>query len=356
MYCRPEVSRKIRYMSFFAAVSVVWLHTNPIGYIEGVIPCWVGLLGAWLNHFNDWAVPFFFVVSGFFFDRQCAESFRYGDILRKKFHSLVIPYLFWGCVWGGFLWTPLWMLTNSRNGLPVFANTFLAGGNVLCSVDFLVGFVCNGPANPVLWFMRMLIIVFLTAPLWIGLRRLSKWLLMGLALSGVFVFTPVSVVIPAEKLFSIYGYPFVLKCQGVAWFGVGMAVSAFRLEERRIHWSAVCIGWIGWWACWHFGACKGVSVLYYACALGECGWVVPVSPARGPCVDVHILLDLLLPRACLRMARRHFAGRTGQIGRGISCSGVNALGGDDFVLSCVGRFDAPVFAAGLQNPLWRQVG
>ena len=105
-----------------------------------------------------------------------------------------------------------------------------------------------------------------------------------------------------------------------------------------------------------FRAYKGVSVFYHACALGECGRVVPVSPARSSCVDVHILLDLLLPRACLRMAWWHFAGSTGQIGRGISYSSVNTLGGDDFVLSCAGRFDAPVFAAGLQHPLGRQVG
>lgn len=248
------------------------------------------------------------------------------------------------------------MLTNSRNGLPIFANTFLAEDNVLCAADFLVGVVCNGPANPVLWFMRVLIIVFLTAPLWIGLRRLSRWVLAGLALVGVFVFTPVSVVTPAEKLFSIYGYPFVLKCQGVAWFGVGMAVSAFRLEERRIHWSVAFVGWIGWWACWHFGLIRAFPFFIMLALWGECGRVVPVSPARSSCVDVHILLDLLLPRACLRMARRHFAGSAGQVGRGISCSGVNALGDDDCVLSCAGGSDPSVFAAGLQHPLGRQVG
>ena len=282
MYCRPEISRKIRYMSFFAAVSVVWLHTNPIGHIDGAVPCWVEVLGTWLSHFNDWAVPFFFVVSGFFFDRQCAESFRYGDIIRKKLHSLVIPYLFWGRVWGGLLWTPLWMLTNSRNGLPIFANTFLAEDNVLCAADFLVGVVCNGPANPVLWFMRVLIIVFLTAPLWIGLRRLSRWVLAGLALVGVFVFTPVSVVTPAEKLFSIYGCPFVLKCQGVAWFGVGMAVSAFRLEERRIHWSAAFVGWIGWWACWHFGLIRAFPFFIMLALWGSVDGLFRFLPQEVP--------------------------------------------------------------------------
>ena len=55
----------------------------------------------WLT---TWSVPWFFLVSGFFFVKT-ADKMRRESFLRKKFKSLVVPYVFW-CIVGWCLWQP----------------------------------------------------------------------------------------------------------------------------------------------------------------------------------------------------------------------------------------------------------
>jgi len=280
MYCSAEISRKLKYLSFLAAVGVVCLHTKPVGCDN--VPVWATTFFDWWMGFHSWGVPFFFVVSGFFFDRGCEGGLDYRALISKKWRTLVIPYFLWGAVIGGLLWTPLWMLTNSRNGLPLFGNTFLGANNVLLSADWLLGIFRNGPANPTLWFVRMLIVAFLLAPVWFWIRRQSRALLAVLAVAGVIVFTPVTHVSPMETLFTVCGYPFLLKAQGIAWFLVGMTVSAFRLDEREMPYWLTVVSFLGWIVLHGLGDVKYFPFFIIPALWGAIDRVLPYLPEKVP--------------------------------------------------------------------------
>ena len=63
---QEKISRKITVLSFLAMVSVVYIHHNAIGTFEPAQ--WNAIIQGLLTRgISDWAVPFFFVVSGFWF-------------------------------------------------------------------------------------------------------------------------------------------------------------------------------------------------------------------------------------------------------------------------------------------------
>lgn len=114
-YTSADASLKIRVMAFLGAVAVVVIHSNSLESITD--PLWAGRVGNWIGYLQRWAVPFFFMVSGFFFDRGYASVARgTKDFYRTKFKSLVVPYCLWGAVYGALMMTPILMWVNHAKG------------------------------------------------------------------------------------------------------------------------------------------------------------------------------------------------------------------------------------------------
>lgn len=226
------VSRKIRFLSFLAAIGVVVLHTNPIGYVENA-PGWVSGFADVLSYFNSWAVPFFFMVSGFWFDRRADMIINWRVFWKKKVKTLVVPYVLWS-IYGTVLWTGLRVVNNLRNGGASFGDTVFESGNWIAILDRIFGVFQCSPGNPTLWFVRLLILIFLTAPIWLWLRRKVFCLFVVIMMVLTILFSSVSWVSPCEHLFVLGGYSFEFKVQGLGWFGLGMVASALHLDARRI--------------------------------------------------------------------------------------------------------------------------
>ena len=62
-----RLSRKVTWLSFVAMVCVVMIHSHAIGTFEHPAAWCVFLQTLLMRTATNWAVPFFFVVSGFFF-------------------------------------------------------------------------------------------------------------------------------------------------------------------------------------------------------------------------------------------------------------------------------------------------
>ena len=106
-YCSDVVSRKIRILSFLATISVVIIHTNALeGNQEMPSAWWIGNL---IGYAQRWAVPSFFVVSGFFIHRTFTYRYEFSFLrfLKKRIETLLVPYLIWGAVYGAITMTPL---------------------------------------------------------------------------------------------------------------------------------------------------------------------------------------------------------------------------------------------------------
>ena len=122
------LSIKFKGLSFVAAICVVIIHCplNERGNLSDIV-----ILG-----FSQWAVPFFFLVAGYFHLRSLSK-YTCIELIKRNVKSLIVPYLVW-CV----------IRMCIGGNLAMICNPLSAFG--LTSV--------HPTANMTLWFIRMLIV------------------------------------------------------------------------------------------------------------------------------------------------------------------------------------------------------
>lgn len=150
------------------------LHTNPFDMesIYDFIRITLSNIG---THF---AVPVFFMFSGFLFFYKTKDFGlnEYKDKLRKRFHSLFIPYISWiilyilnvelwkirGIIFKGEPLSDLWQCISELGGIHVFWDSSRWGNNT----TNLLGWHTpgSGPTLIPLWFIRDLMVVVLLTP------------------------------------------------------------------------------------------------------------------------------------------------------------------------------------------------
>lgn len=109
------------------------------------------------GHVDFVAVPLFFAISGFLFLRKFDLSLpAYGEMLRKKFVSVLVPYILFNAglvAWFYFVGSIEMMGSwNFVLGEGLFTKTFGIG---------------TTPINYPLWFLRDLLVVFLVSPVFL---------------------------------------------------------------------------------------------------------------------------------------------------------------------------------------------
>lgn len=176
-----------------------------------------------LSHeFPIFAVPAFFLISGFLFFKHLEQWHwpTYGNKLRKRLSTILLPYIGWNifhCVhlcWptlmkiahGTTQWDALWRLTKALGGWHM-----LWTGSYHNTVTNCLGMdmTATAPVLVPLWFLRDLMVVILFAPLihWL-LRTCGKW---TLAVLGVCLVANVWLPIPGFSIvctfwFALGGY------------------------------------------------------------------------------------------------------------------------------------------------------
>lgn len=232
-----DVGKKVTILSFLAMFGVVMIHSNSIGPMTNPVGWNVVTQKILTRTFTEWAVPFFFVMSGFWFARgrylkDAGE--KYGTFITKKAKTLLIPYLLWAVI-GAAIALPLYVFNNFVNHEPLLARTFLSAPGAWAKIDRLLGIACNGPSgNLALWYVRTLLILFVLAPVWKAVyRKLGKWLLIpALALALVVPETRVSYM--------------EVKLGSISWFLVGVGASQWIAEGRKIPLGVVVTAGLGW--------------------------------------------------------------------------------------------------------------
>lgn len=163
MKITEETSQKIKNMSLVCALLVVFIH---IPY-----PTTIGS-SAWMFHYvirygiAPFAVPFFFVASGFLLAGHCDEPDWWRAAVRKRFRTLLVPFLCWLLLREAYGLTTQMLAALVHHRAIDFAST--------CSLGHWTRAIgihpWDVPDN--LWYVRMLMILVLTSPLIIKpLRR-----------------------------------------------------------------------------------------------------------------------------------------------------------------------------------------
>lgn len=188
-----------------------------------------------LSHeFPIFAVPAFFLISGFLFFRHLEhwDWPTYGQKLRRRIHTILIPYIGWNLFhyihlcWptlmkiahGTAHWDSLWRLSKALGGWHMFWTGSYNNTVVNC---LGITMVKTAPVLVPLWFLRDLMIVLLFIPIlhWLLLHG-GRWFL---ALLGVCFILQVWIPLPgfsteATFWFVLGGYFSINHCNMVDHF------------------------------------------------------------------------------------------------------------------------------------------
>ena len=211
-YC----SKKIQALSFVASYMVVLIHANP------GLPLHRGWGGVYQIIVQDgicgFAVPFFFIVTGYFFMNRYDASFLWWNAaIRKRVRSLMIPYFLWCClaIIIGRMTSSVW---------PDWTEAF--------------GITTITPANPPLWYIKLVFVMGIVSPILIWILNnvtTRKWLLL---LLGIAILLLLSMDILLIKTVG----------RSVLYFGLGIGIARGLFGKQfDINWISkiLIVCWIG---------------------------------------------------------------------------------------------------------------
>ena len=150
-----ELSNKFTNMSIIAAMAVVLIHCYLVGD-KGTVFWWFTEIvggGRWLTGgLVRFAVPFFFLSSGYFLAGRIDEQGWYKRAIISRIRSLVVPYFLWGAI-----------------AVAPFVAVGLFKSYTIPNFDFLMrglGLQLHGlPLLKQLWYLRALFILVVLSPL-----------------------------------------------------------------------------------------------------------------------------------------------------------------------------------------------
>lgn len=160
------LSKKIKVLSFLSILAVIFYHVRPgaeVSYwsLQSSHGCINTFLCLFVNRgIACFAVPLFFLISGYLFFRNTTTALDCIKKWRTRFRTLFIPYLLWNTIWIGVvvgfvvLLYELGLLRyNSLAEIPLIAQM----GGVKCIIE-------PYPAGQ-FWFIRDLIILVIISPI-----------------------------------------------------------------------------------------------------------------------------------------------------------------------------------------------
>lgn len=157
------VSNKFSNMAILCAALVVIIHCRP-DFAMGTVAWWCQQLLE--EGLCTIAVPFFFIASGFFLAGRIGATGWYGDAVKKRVRTLLVPYFLW-CVlfsvWEIFI---KWVSSGQVNWASV------AEPKMVMSATGLYPF--RWPGLPPLWYVRSLFVLVLLSPVIYKFQNFSR--------------------------------------------------------------------------------------------------------------------------------------------------------------------------------------
>lgn len=171
MAISQELSLKMRRISFFCTLTVVWVHSFNLddrylwpGYKLSVFD-WNSFFQLWIgNSLFRFAIPLFFLISGFLMAER-EGRLSYSVMLQKRAKSLLVPYVAWSIVGLGL--TFWWEADSFLNQFVVSASLRPFGNLALHQFSWqqwLEAWLLH-PVSFQLWFLRSLFLYSALYPL-----------------------------------------------------------------------------------------------------------------------------------------------------------------------------------------------
>ena len=191
------ISEKIKVLSLLAIWGVLFIHSQ--------VPCslnsFAGLFQNIIVGFSRFAVPFFFVISGFLFFLKGDSLFDYFLKQKKRIRTLLLPYLCWCLIFILIIFfvnkivelnSDYFMLLNNGDYFDFFKYVFLT------------------PAAFHLWYIRDLMVLVVISPLIGYFLRKNSYITLSLGLIFTISFWGKN-FIPSGVLFYCLGAYYAIK-------------------------------------------------------------------------------------------------------------------------------------------------
>lgn len=157
------LSEKIKSVSFFAIIMVVFLHAyNLDANQDGTFVVFDKFLNWVVQDYVSYgltriAVPVFFIISGFlFFQGKPLTTDVYLEKLKKRFNTLLIPFLFWS-----FFGIGVYLILQA---VPMLTPFFSKDLVINYSLTQLINTIFVNPIPYQLWFIRDLMLLVVISP------------------------------------------------------------------------------------------------------------------------------------------------------------------------------------------------
>ena len=225
------ISSRLKALSILAMMAIVWLHGYAIIRKTEVSPWNYSLETFFWRQLTTWAVPAFFMMSGYFFSWSYRNGYK--AFLQKKTRQLLIPYFIW-CLYSILLVVPLTAINNHLTGVALLSRTPFEKCSLCPVLNKIFAITIHSPeANVTLWYIRDLLFIMAVAPLWnLLLKKLQAYIIAGAAI--VFLCGVFSGLIPF----------LAIKYSSIGWFLLGLAINKGEWLSLSPHplWSG-CV-WI----------------------------------------------------------------------------------------------------------------
>lgn len=228
-----DVSRRFRTISFICACMVVMIHAS-VFPPEGTLSWWVAFfVGA--NGLCRVAVPYFFLMAGYFlFGREWREDW-YGSAVGSRVRSLVVPFYAWMAV------TVLVMCAVSM-GIRLLKYDYQGATMLMpeASVSYVLSVLGVNPVCDIgpLWFLRTLFVFVLLSPVLLKVinSRFRIVLLCGLLFFVIFLRLGYVCNDGLRICFSFFFSP-----EGLLYFVLGMMLRSGRIPVIKRTWQVALL-------------------------------------------------------------------------------------------------------------------
>ena len=222
-----DLSAKIANMGFVCALLVVFIHLERV-------PQEIGSM-AWIAYYfiryvlAVAAVPYFFLVSGFFLSQRVGESGWWRRAVAKRFRTLGVPYLFW-CLIPALAFSLL-MPESDLGG--ICSRVPLRASSIAAAFGFNLFTVPE--ANRPLWYVRSLFLLLLVSPLLVFfLRKAGVWFLLAVfgiywAVNSWSLDAPTWWLSVRWRMVWTFGFP----VEGLFYFCVGLYLGKHPMKLQR---------------------------------------------------------------------------------------------------------------------------
>lgn len=232
-----EQSNKIANMGFVCTLLVVAIHVRHVPQAHDGAPMAFYFI---VRHiFGSIAVPFFFIVSGYFLARRAEGDGWWKRAVAQRLRTLGLPLFIW-CLIPFLLFSVIW--TAGEPGgicsrIPFRPSSLAAG--------FGLNLFTNPEANRPLWYLRMLLLLVTASPCLIGLIEKTRgWILLFFC-ACCWTFNPGTLDFPdfwlsvRWQIFWVFG----ISVEGLLYFSVGLYLGRYPVGlSRRVGLVAGSLG------------------------------------------------------------------------------------------------------------------